>query len=354
MISTDRRTAATALDQAWDGVVEQSPLGQFQQTSGWAATKALTGWGRTLVWADAADPAAGGLQLLWKQTRIGRIGYVTKGPILRDETPETIGRALTALTRQARELGLAAVLLQPPDRSQISSAQLVQHGFIARPIESVTNATALVDLSGGREAMLSRMNRQARREARQGLARGLIVREGDKRDLRTFFELMEGSCRRQGTQPNPGRLEILEHLWDALRPRIRLGLALANDMPIAGLLMIGFGDRLTFWKKGWNNQSPELHANSALNVEALGWAVDWGYREVDFLALDRGIALRLLADEALSEEQRRSRHLFNLRLGAQPLLLPSAHVLVVNRVLRPAVGFGLRFPRVQQALVGGQ
>jgi hypothetical protein len=103
--------------------------------------------------------------------------------------------------------------------------------------------------------------------------------------------------------------------------------------------MVGHGNRLTFWKKGWNSHESKSYANTLLNVEALGWAFDRGFRFVDFAAIDVGIAEILLAAGKLTDQQRSTRHMFNLRLGATPRLLPPARLLILNRAIRRVFSF---------------
>ncbi|MDB6114406.1 MAG: hypothetical protein JWQ62_1351, partial [Lacunisphaera sp.] len=220
------------------------------------------------------------------------------------------------------------------DQSGITAGDLARHHFSSSPVGSVISATATIDVSGGRSAWESRMNRQARREARKAVKEGVAVQPGGRQDLALFFALMCESCRRQNTHPNPGRLELLEALWDLFHPHVMLGFAVTNGETMAGLLMIGHGRRLTFWKKGWNASGTKLYANCLLMVEALSWAHDRGYETVDFAGLDHRIAETLISGGLLDESQRRSRHMFNLRLGAEPRILPPARLLVLNPALR--------------------
>jgi len=327
---------------AWDAFLESTPQGQFQQASGWARVKAEEGWQVLRLGLAAGAGPSWGAQILWKETRPGRVGYVSKGPVLAEESPATIATALTHLRQAARQLGLRALVVQPPDESRISAADLCRQGFSALPLPGVISATALVDLRGGPDAFEARMNRRTRQEARQAVKRGVTVRWGARADLPLFFELMRGSCRRQNTAPNPGRVEILEALWDAFPGRIQIGFAHVQEEAVASLLLIGFGSRCTFWKKGWNSQEAVRHANCLLNVAALRRAADQGYRFVDFGALDRPLAEALLAGQPPTPAQLQSRHTFNLRLGAQPKLLPPAQLLVLNPVLRGMVNVSSR------------
>ena len=122
-----------ATAKAWDEFLASSPRGQFQQSSGWAQVKAGEGWSAFREYLDPADPSSGGFQLLWKQSRFARIGYVSKGPVLPQETAEAVNAALEKIVKSARRLRLSAVVVQPPDDSLMSSEALVRHGFFVQP-----------------------------------------------------------------------------------------------------------------------------------------------------------------------------------------------------------------------------
>jgi hypothetical protein len=278
-----------------------------------------------------------GAQVLWKKTRLGRMGYVSKGPVLSEESPAAIKTAIGHIRQAAQQLGLRALILQPPDDSAIAPQDLVHHGFSPLPVPGVISATAIVDLGIGRDSLEARMNRRTRQEARQAVKRGVTVRWGTRADLPRFFNLMLGSCRRQNTSPNPGRVEILEAIWDSFPSRIQIAFAQVQAEDVAGLFVIGFGRRCTFWKKGWNSHESAAHANCLLNVEVLRWAAENDCHFADFGALDREMAESLLAGRPLTTAQQQSRHTFNLRLGARPKLLPPAQLLVLNPMLRTMV-----------------
>jgi hypothetical protein len=68
--------------------------------------------------------------------------------------------------------------------------------------------------------------------------------------------------------------------------------------------------------------------------ESLRWACEKGYRAADFCAFDKKMAVAMLNGQPLSEEQEKSRHTFNVRLGGSPRLLPKAMVYFPNPVFR--------------------
>lgn len=323
-------------DPSWDAFLASNPRGQFQQTSRWARVKAREGWQPYRVTFQSEAGLEGGFQLLWRPTRLGRMGYVSKGPVLANEHPEAVARALEQVCLAARTLRLQAIILQPPDFSVITANDLVSQRFTRYPIGRVISATALIDVSGGSAVFEARMSSKTRQRGRQAIKRGVKIVRGERKDLADFFELMCGSCLRQQTKPNPSRLEHLEVLWDEFSPAAGLGFACVGEQKVAGLLTLGHGDRMTCWKKGWNSEQPQAHANDLLHIETLNWAFEAGYHFVDVASLDPGIAQNLLAGKPLTPTQELSRDVFHLRLGGQPKILPTAHILILNPGLRQA------------------
>ncbi len=335
---------------AWERFLAGHPLAQYQQSVRWARVKEGEGWRAWLhTWGAGAD-LAGGFQLLVKTTRLGRIGFINKGPVLAEETPGGIDQALARVVRAVRSLGLRALILQPADRSRIRSEDLVRHGFCRAPVPGIIDATLIASLEGEAEAIRGRVGRSARREARRAVEKGVQVVEGARADLPRFFELMCHTCRRQGVAPNPSSVDSLYRRWDAFAPDIRVLFAKVRGELVAGLLLLRFGKCCTFEKKGWNEKFPEAHPNTLLNVEAMIRAAEWGCTCVDFGAMDRALAERMLKGEEVEAELSRTRYAFNVRLGAQPVLLTPAQIYLPNRWQRCLVDWLLGRKRLARQL----
>jgi lipid II:glycine glycyltransferase (peptidoglycan interpeptide bridge formation enzyme) len=335
----------------WEGFLRNHPLGQYQQSVRWAWVKEGEGWrSRLVTWSDCNGSMAGGSLLLIKNTRFGRVGFVNKGPVLKEEHPNSIGLAMQRLLDTAASERVRALIVQPPDESRIAPADLRSHGFCRAPVPGIIDATLIASLEGGQEGVRSRLSRTARKQARQAQDRGVQTVEGTRADLPVFFELMCVTCRRQGVPPNPASVEALYRRWDAFTPDIRLFLATVKGEAVAGLLVLRFGDRCVFEKKGWNEKFPEAHPNTLLNVEAMMRAAAWGCRVVDFGAMDRSLAERMLAGKAVETELAATRYAFNLRLGARPVLLPEARVWIPWKWQRPWLDWLLSVPAFARRL----
>ena len=147
-------------DASWDEFLMKTPMGQFQQSSMWAQVKEVEGWECLRVVATLKDQIAGGFQILWRNTRLGRIGYVSKGPVAVPETQSLIERLVVLMCDQARKNKILALIVQPPDDSQITSDILGHYHFIQSNPMGVIETTLLVDVSNGKEALDKGMSRK--------------------------------------------------------------------------------------------------------------------------------------------------------------------------------------------------
>jgi hypothetical protein len=323
-------------DDAWDEFLMSTPMGQFQQSGMWAKVKEVDGWQCLRIVATLGDRIAGGFQILWRNTLLGRIGYVSKGPVAAAETPSFVERLAGLMCDQAVKNKIRGLIVQPPDESQITSDILGHRRFIQSNPMGVIETTLLVDLNKSSEALDKGMNRKTRKNARTANQKSVVIREGTEKDVGLFFHLMKATCERQGAKPNPATEETLRQFWCTFSERncLRVTFAEYDHEAIAGSLNIVFGKKVNLWKKGWNFKHPDCYPNDLLYYDILHWARSNNYSHCDFMGFDRGIANALLKGEALSEAQEKSRHIFNLRFGGEPKILPPARIWIANPLNR--------------------
>jgi peptidoglycan pentaglycine glycine transferase (the first glycine) len=325
-------------DPAWDRFLEHTPLGQFQQSTLWAKAKAPEGWQPLRVVILAEDAIVAGFQIMarpaWRGR--GRIGYISKGPVVLPGRPWAVPYTASLLQQVVRQERLSALVVQPPDLCHQMPAALEACGFLPDLLMKVNDTTWVIDLDRDFAAVEASMSRTTRNLVRRAAKTGVTIRQGGRDDLARFFELMLATCQRQETQPNPSELGHLEALWDGASPsgHIRLFLAEHEGRIVAGLLAIVFGATATLWKVGAAPPDKELKPNDSMYHHAIRWAHENGCRHCDFAAFDRRMALSIIAGEPLSEEHLRSRFLFLTRFGGRPLLLPGAQIYFPNSLAR--------------------
>jgi lipid II:glycine glycyltransferase (peptidoglycan interpeptide bridge formation enzyme) len=198
----------------------------------------------------------------------------------------------------------------------------------------VIEATLLVDVSRGKEAFERGMNKDTRRRIRLAQKNGIIIREGNEKDVALFFALMNATCKRRGVRTNPAREETLGRLLSAFSARncLRVTFAEHNRDVIAGIMSIPFGEKVNVWKKGWNYTHHDSYPNDLLYYDTLQWACSNKFDHCDFAGFDRNIACCLIKGQPLSVSQKRSRDIFNLRFGGVPKLLPHALIWFTNPI----------------------
>ncbi|MBL9135935.1 MAG: GNAT family N-acetyltransferase [Verrucomicrobiales bacterium] len=327
-------------ERDWNQFLLRSRLGSFQQFSLWAKVKAREGWTPYRSVFRSEGRVIGGYQWLERRKRVGRIAYVSKGPVLEEETEDQVSAALDDLVRKARERRLVALVLQPPDLSSVGERALGRRGFVVEDLMGVITTTLVVDLTGGMEQVEAGIRRSTRVEIRQSRQRGATVRLGGVADAARFFELMSATCVRQGVSPNPSSAEAVRDILETFGSMgcVRLTFAECEGQSVAGVLSLLVGSKIYIWKKGWNGQHARLYPNALLYQECLEWGCAQGYREVDFMGLDRRVADAMLGGEALGSEVLRSRDQFHLGFGGKPRRLPSSYLWIANPVVRFALG----------------
>jgi lipid II:glycine glycyltransferase (peptidoglycan interpeptide bridge formation enzyme) len=323
-------------DDYWDDFLMQTPLGHFEQSSMWSQVKHMDGWQCTRTVATIENHVVGGFQILWRDSRLGKIGYISKGPVAVPETPGIIERLMVVMCDQARKNKVRALIVQPPNDSQLTSDILDRYHFIRSNPMNVIESTYIINVSHGFATVEKNMHKSAKNNVRTALKKNGIVREGTIADVDNFFDLMTITCKRQGTSPNPSSKEALRTLFSVFSQRgcVRLILAEYDKNVTAGLMCLLFGRRVILWKKGWDGQNANLYPNVLLNYEALRWSSANSYDHCDFVGIGRQIAETLLSKEPLTEEQKTTWDYFNVRFGGEPKLLPRARIWFSNPFLR--------------------
>jgi len=325
-------------DRAWDDFLQSTPLGHFQQSSMWASVKAGEGWRPVRVLIRQDERIIGGFQILSRPRGWLREGFLNKGPVYGRDEAGLLEWLIQLVARVVKTEGIDLLLSQTPDADQALDARQAAHGYAPDALTRIITATLCVPLGAQLPPVETRMRKTIQQEARQAARRGTVVREGGEADLGAFFAMMCVTCRRQNTQPNPATEESLRRLWNAFHARglVRLTIADCDGKPTAGVFAIRFGNRVTQWKKGWNEEFREKHPNTLLTYESIRWAEQQGAALYDFVGVDRPFARSIVEGVPPEKGLLASRYFFMMGFGSEAKLLPLGRVLIRNRVFRGA------------------
>ncbi len=263
------------LDDDWDGFVEGSGFSHFEQTSRWAKAKKSSNWEPYRILLSRDQQIIGGFQILWKQkTKFAKFGLLKKGPIIVDRDPYVIRVIINFLKRTIHNNFLAAIV-QPPDTDEEITSIMMNSGFIPNFIGGIIKcANVLVDLNLTEEQIFNKMKRQKRQNIKTARKAGIIIRQGERNEIGTFFALMEYTCWRRGVEPNPPRKEILEIIWESFYQNNQIALFFAQyqNTIISGVMVIVLGKKAFLWKFGWSGQFGHMRPNDLLFWEIFKWA----------------------------------------------------------------------------------
>lgn len=291
----DREARAGAdLDRegrAWDARVEASPHGSYLQLTGWAAVKARTGWQAR----RAADPE----RLILAQVLFRRAGplpwrfaYVPRGPVVDRWSVELVEPTTALLRRAVAAEGRVSHLRIEPD-VELNGPEDEEGRFRAalaaagwRPAPAVQpSTTRLIDLRAEEADLWSGLRGKWRQYVNRARARGVRVREAGPEGLPAFARIVAETARRAGV---PARGEdAYRAIWDAFAPdgRCRLLLAMLADEPVAGLLLVRCGGRVTELYGGMTAAGAESRASYLVKWEAIRSARALGATTYDLWGL---------------------------------------------------------------------
>ncbi len=322
----------------WDWFLAGTELGQFQQSGLWARIKAGEGWKVDRVCLSAGGSIRAGFQVLHRRTRFGRVGFLSKGPVLPQgsDGPEMRELLLRLVRDCASRHKLLALVAQPPDFDSICSTALSDGGFTDLGLSVVIEATDCVGVGPGRLDWRRHLRKSTQTQVKRAIKRGVTIRTGTEADLPLFFDLMVETCRRQGASPNPPSLEALRLLWSTfdVEGKIRMTFAECEGEVLSGILCLRFGNRMTAWKKGWNSKRTNLHPNALLTFESIEWAERSGCALYDHVGMDPAIARSVLEGRELTSEQCASRYYFLRGFGGTPQILPPPQIYFSHPLLR--------------------
>ncbi len=139
----------------------------------------------------------------------------------------------------------------------------------------------LLNLEKSEEELLIGMKPKTRYNINLAQRKGLVVREGDQKDLLTLWQLFLETSQRNGFKLHPQNYYL--QMWDNLSPNfLKLLIAEYQGQPLAGMLMTMFGDTTTYLHGGSSVKLKEAMAPYLLHWEAIRLSKRLEYKHYDF------------------------------------------------------------------------
>jgi lipid II:glycine glycyltransferase (peptidoglycan interpeptide bridge formation enzyme) len=202
--------------------------------------------------------------------------YIPRGPIASDQGIEIIAD----LQKKAVEQGALAVRVDPAEPLGIPQARP------AKPLQPQT--TLILDLSKNEEELLLAMHEKTRYNIRLAERRGVAFHAGQEELFENFWSLLSQTAERDRFQTHSKKYysEMIKILGAGNltpnRARAEILLAKHENAPLAGMIIVYFGDTATYIHGASATEKRNLMAPCLLHWRAIERAKSFGCKNYDF------------------------------------------------------------------------
>lgn len=340
-------------DPEWDEFLQEIMKRHHVQSSLWAQLKKSVGWDCVRLVIHQNEIIVAGVQILTKRVpALGKIGYITRGPVTSKQNRGLIKLLIYQLTMLLKQEKIQYLVVQPPLEGEIFIQDLRNKGFRPTEIAITAVASVWVDLLPELDQILATMRSSTRRNIRKGKKAGIIVRQGNELDLDTFYELLQLTGVRSGFPTLS--YQYFTEMWKIFNPsgQIKLFLAEFHNELISGSLVLAFGDTVSSKYIAWNGEHGTFRPNDALHWSIIHWARSNGYRFYDLEGIEPEVAKLTMDGKPLPKSELSSVSRFKLGYSKQIALLPGAYDRLTNPFLRWP--YQLAYPLIERSNILGK
>ena len=285
---------------AWTQALASLPNAHALQSWGWGDFKSRWGWSAqrlTLTIAQSSWEPLAAAQVLKK--RVPRLPYsilyVPKGPALNYNDRALREQVLKELEKLARREKAILIKIDPEvarywgveqDRKSPVGAkftqELQQRGWLYSAEQIQFPNSVVLDLTRSEEDLLASMKSKTRYNIRLAGRKGITVRQGTADDLPKIAAMYEETAERDNFALRP-----MAYYLDAWQSFYDAGMAMPllaeyEGDAIAAVLLIRFGDRVTYMYGASTHRERKRMPNYLLQWEAIRWAKEQGCTIYDF------------------------------------------------------------------------
>jgi lipid II:glycine glycyltransferase (peptidoglycan interpeptide bridge formation enzyme) len=320
-------------DREWDAYLAAQPAGHYTQSSPWGLLKAKFGWQVARLLVKEGEQIVGGAQLLLRRLPLwGRIGYISKGPVVSAGRMDVMEQLLGEIESFARKNAVLLVSIQPPSDLPEYMQPMFSHGYRLSSYYIVPPTTVLIDLTKSENEILSQMKRTTRQNIRTAQSRGVLVQEGGEADLPAFCRLKQMTESR--SEFVHYSQEYYQEAWRQfeLRGAMKLWLAYFGQELLAGLMAVYFGHWVVYAWAGSTRQHVDKRPNDLLFWHAMMWGKQQGYHFCDLGGISPIVADALLKNSEPPDCKEKG--IARYKLGFGPMqTFPSSYDSIF--ILRP-------------------
>ena len=262
----------------------------FQQSLEWGKVK--SSWINEVVLAyDNTGNIIGSISVLIRKIPIfGTMMYSSRGPVCDIHNKEVLKQLTEGLKELSKKYNAFVLKIEPDIKSDDKEFRKIVEDLEYKIKDDAKNFAEEIqpryvfrlDIKGKtKEEVFENFHSKTRYNIRLAGKKGVVIKHGDKNDLKDFHKIMVETGKRDGFMIRP--LEYFEKMYDELAPNsMELLMAYFEDKPIAGIIPIMYGNKTWYLYGASSNQYRNLMPNYLLQWEAIQEAIEKGHDMYDF------------------------------------------------------------------------
>ena len=271
--------------------LNENPKTNFLQSPEWAKVK--TEWeNEFIIVKDDKGEIKGTMSILLRKVPIFKryIMYAPRGFVCDPHDKETLKKLFEEAKKIAKKYKAFIFKLDPDISVEDKEfAQIVEELGIKtkkniKNIKQVIQPKYVFRLKvkdKTEEELLKSFHEKTRYNIRLSARKGVTVREGTRDDLKTFYDVMVATGKRDGFFIR--QISYFEKVYDEMGPEhVKILFAEYEGKPIATVLPILYGNKVWYLYGGSTNEHRNLMATYLMQWEMIKWAVQSKCEWYDF------------------------------------------------------------------------
>lgn len=262
----------------------------FQQSLEWGKVKGNWKNEVVLVEDDNRNIVGSISVLIRKLPFFGCMMYSSRGPVCNIHNKEVLQELTDGLKELAKREKAFVLKIEPDIKSDDKEFRKIVEDIGYKVKDDAKNFADEIqpryvfrlDIKGKtEEEIFSGLHQKTRYNVRLATKKGVEVKDGTREDLKDFHKIMIETGTRDGFMIRP--LEYFEKMYDCLAPEhFRLLMAYHENKPIAGIILITYGNKTWYLYGASSNSHRNLMPNYLLQWEGIKWAIEQKQDIYDF------------------------------------------------------------------------
>ncbi|MBN2017445.1 MAG: peptidoglycan bridge formation glycyltransferase FemA/FemB family protein [Candidatus Cloacimonetes bacterium] len=269
----------------WNEFVASTQECPIIQSYEWGKFKRISGWIPIRIAVFDDDKIVGGISI--QKRNIPYIGkclfYAPRGPVI-DVTSYYFTVLMNTISEIAKNHNAILLKIDPEidENDEKSLRVLNEHNFTFAMKQIQPRATFFLDLTQSLDDIMAGCESKTRYNIRLSMKKGVKVRENTSLEgARIFYDIYETTAKRDAfiihnEEYYKQVIELMAH-----KGMVKLFLAYYDDIPVAGVYIFAFGEKIWYMYGASSNEYRNVMPNQALHWHVIQWAKEQGYKTYD-------------------------------------------------------------------------